>query len=181
MSEWLNVEDEVFENGESIDMPSKKHSMAQTNLTVLFGHDERFTPFVELSLDATSIDLSQFGIKTKNELVPDLCVYIEPPPDQEDDVLGFDEIRVTQVPDLAIEVLSPTQAITELLGKIKAYFALGVKTCWLVMPSVEVINVYSQTGGKRTFDMNDTEIIDEIMDIHLPITKIFRKNSPVSH
>ncbi len=31
-------------------------------------NDERFTPFVELSLDASKIDLSQFNIKAKDEL-----------------------------------------------------------------------------------------------------------------
>ncbi|MDM8562950.1 Uma2 family endonuclease [Candidatus Marithioploca araucensis] len=162
-----------FEEAESIDMPSKKHSLAQTNLTILFGNDERFTPFVELSLDATAIDLSQFYIKAKDELVPDISVYLEPPVDQQDDFLAFDEMRVTKIPDLAIEVLSPKQAITDLLAKIKAYFALGVRSCWLVMPSVEVINIYSQ-GKKQTFDMNDTEVVDKVLDVHLPIAKVFR-------
>jgi len=160
------------EETESIDMPSKKHSLAQTNLTILFGNDERFTPFVELSLDATAIDLSQFDLKAKDELVPDISVYLEPPLDQED-VLAVDEMRVTKIPDLAIEVLSPKQAITDLLAKIKAYFALGVRSCWLVMPSVEVINIYSQ-GEKQTFDMNDTEVLDKVLDVHLPIAKVFR-------
>lgn len=40
------------------------------------------------------------------------------------------------------------------------------------MPSVEVINVYS-LNHKRIFDMNDTEIVDEIMGIRLLIPKIF--------
>ncbi|RKZ39818.1 MAG: hypothetical protein DRQ49_10345 [Gammaproteobacteria bacterium] len=72
-----------------------------------------------------------------------------------------------------MEVLSPKQAITDLLAKIKAYFALGVRSCWLVMPSVEVINIYSQ-GKKQTFDMNDTEVVDKVLDVHLPIAKVFR-------
>jgi len=179
MSFVNEFEDDVFD-GENIDMPSKKHSRAQTNITGLLYNDERFTTFVELSLDASSIDLSQFGLKAKDELVSDVCVYIEPPPDQEDDELGFDEIRVTKIPDLAIEVLSPKQIISDLLFKIKAYFALGVKSCWLVMPSVQVIKVYSQSKTKtvaKTFDpQRDTEVVDEVMDIRLPIQKVFTRH-----
>jgi Uma2 family endonuclease len=179
MSFVNEFEDDVFD-GENIDMPSKKHSLAQTNITGLLYNDKRFTPFVELSLDASSIDLSQFGLKAKDELVSDVCVYIEPPLDQEDDELGFDEIRVTKMPDLAIEVLSPKQRINDLLFKIKAYFALGVKSCWLVMPSVQIIKVYSQAGSKivaKTFEpQRDTEIVDEVMDIRLPIQKLFTRH-----
>jgi Uma2 family endonuclease len=178
MSFVNELEDDVLDE-ENMDMPSKKHSRAQTNITGLLYNDERFTTFVELSLDASSIDLSQFGLKAKDELVSDVCVYIEPPPDQEEDELGFDEIRVTKIPDLAIEVLSPRQVITDLLFKIKAYFALGVKSCWLVMPSIQVIKVYSQSGTKtvaKTFEpQRDTEVVDEVMDIRLPIQKVFRR------
>jgi len=71
-------------------------------------------------------------LKNKGEIVPDLCVYQQSPPLVDDP--GEDEVRVTTMPELAIEVLSPTQSINELLKKIKAYFALGVKSCWLVMP-----------------------------------------------
>jgi len=49
-----NFEEEVLE--ENLDMPSKRHSLTQTNLTVLLGNDERFATFVELSLDATAIE-----------------------------------------------------------------------------------------------------------------------------
>jgi Uma2 family endonuclease len=176
MSEIINFEDEALDEIERRDMPSKKHSMAQTNLTGLFYNDERFTTFVELSLDASSIDLSQFGIKNQDEVIPDISVYLTPPFDDDDDEPGDDEVRVTKMPDLAVEVLSPTQAINDLLKKIKAYFAFGVKACWLVIPSLDEVRVFSQPRSYKVFDIQrDTEIIDEVMDIHLPIQKVLRR------
>ncbi len=172
----LELDDEILKD-EELDMPSLKHSSVQTNLTVLFGNQEKFETFVELSLDAGKIDLSRFRFKTKDELVPDICVYAGSPPTADEEV-DDDLLKISQMPDLVIEVLSPSQSVNYLVRKIKAYFALGVKSCWLVMPSVEVINVYSQ-NDKRTFDMNDTEIVDEIMDVRLPIQKIFRRRQPV--
>lgn len=79
--------------------------------------------------------------------------------------------------NLAIEVLSPSQSVSFLIRKIKAYFALGVKSCWLVAPSMEIVNVYSQPNLHKTFDLNDTEVIDDLMGIHLPLQKLFQKRS----
>ncbi len=167
------LDDEVLENEES-DMGSLNHSLTVGRITGLLFNDERFEVMPELSLDGSQIDLSQFGIKNKEELIPDVAVYKDPPPQPNpmDDVL-----MVSQMPDLVIEVLSPKQRISEIFSKFKAYFALGVKSCWLALPLIEVIDVYSQPNQHRTFDLNDTEVIDEVMDIHLPIQKIFRKRS----
>ncbi|RKZ80701.1 MAG: hypothetical protein DRR19_23175 [Candidatus Parabeggiatoa sp. nov. 1] len=82
-------------------------------------------------------------------------------------------LSMQQMPLLAIEVLSPEQGIEEILAKFDAYFALGVKSCWLVEPAVDVLHVYPQPDQHSTFDMNDIDIVDEIMDIRLPIQKIF--------
>jgi Uma2 family endonuclease len=161
-----------FEEEES-DMGSVVHSRTQGRLTVLIGSDERFEVMPELSLDATQIDLSQFGLKNKEELKPDVCVYTKPPEAEPPD----DIIKTTQMPDLAIEILSPSQTVSELISKLKAYFALEVKSCWLVIPSLTTINVYSQPKQYKTFDLNDTELVDEVMNIHLPIQKLFRKRS----
>lgn len=171
------LDDEILEN-EELDMPSFKHSRIQTNLTVLLGSEERFETFVELSLDIGEMDLSRFRIKAKDELIPDICVYTESFPFFDEEV-DDDLLKVSQIPDLAIEVLSPSQSVSFLVRKIKAFLALGVKSCWLVMPSVEIINVYSP-NHKKTFDMNDSEIVDEIMDIHLPIPKIFKQRRVIA-
>jgi Uma2 family endonuclease len=80
------------------------------------------------------------------------------------------------MPDLAIEILSPTQSVNALLRKFDAFFALGIKSCWLVMPSLEEVRVFSKPRYYKIFDVQrDTEVIDEIMDIRQPIQKIFKR------
>jgi Uma2 family endonuclease len=180
MGEIFELQDRDNESQDEVyRMPSKKHSTVQTNIIGLLFNDKRFKPFIELSLDASQVDLSQFGLKTKDELIPDICVYTKKPsiakpaskpkPKRLDD----DILKVSTMPRLVIEVLSPRQTINELLNKFNGFFALGIQSCWLVMPSIEIIKVYSQQGSYQTFDMNDTEIVDEVLDIHLPIQKIF--------
>jgi hypothetical protein len=43
----------------------------------------------------------------------------------------------------------------------------------LVVPALKTVTVYSKEHFK-TFDVNNTEFVDEVMDIRLPIQQIFR-------
>lgn len=147
-------------------MGSLYHSITQTHLANLLFNDERFIVLVELSLDTSQIDLSQFGLKTKTEMKPDLCVYkrqLEPKlkKSTQPKRLHTDILKVAKMPLLVIEILTPTQSVNELLMKFDAYFALGIQSCWLVMPALEECKVYSQQGSSKTFDtQRDTEVID---------------------
>ncbi|RKZ88879.1 MAG: hypothetical protein DRR19_12065 [Candidatus Parabeggiatoa sp. nov. 1] len=189
MSEVIELDDEVLDNNEmgdvfneqKIGVGSLYHSVTQTHLANLLFNDERFVVLVELSLDTGQIDLSQFGLKTKTEMKPDLCVYkrqAEPKltkptlPKR----LNTDVLRMPKNPILVIELLAPSQSVNELMMKFDAYFALGIQSCWLVMPSLEEVKIYSQQGSYKTFDtQRDTEVTDEVLDIHLPIQNIFEK------
>jgi Uma2 family endonuclease len=153
-------------------MGSLNHSLAQVMIASLLVLDERFTVFTELSLDIKQHDLSKYDIKAKDEIKPDICLYSNEIGFQE-----FDILKMTEMPLLAIEILSPSQASKELKDNIRAYFDLGVKSCWLVIPDAQLISIYAKQGGFRNFDMRDTEVIDEVMDIHLPIQKVFGRRS----
>jgi len=160
----LESEDEWEEKEE---MGSVNHSLAQTKLTTMLSNDKRFSTLVELSLEVGEMDLTQFGIKNKRELKPDLCLYLKGIKPKERDV-----IRMSDMPLLAIEIISPEQGINELLGKFEAYFALGVKSCWLVIPMPWTITVYSALDQFRTFDPQDDEVFDEVADIRLSMKEI---------
>jgi len=60
MSEYMiELEEEEYQ-----EMGSLNHSIVQAQITGLLYPDERFRVMVELSLDASQIDLSQFGLKS---------------------------------------------------------------------------------------------------------------------
>jgi len=88
--------------------------------------------------------------------------------------LGLDMLKMSDMPLLVVEILSPKQTIDDILSKFKAYFALGIKSCWLVMPAIKSIAVYLQFENFKTFGTNDTELVDDVLDIRLPLKKIFR-------
>ncbi|MEN8221266.1 MAG: Uma2 family endonuclease [Pseudomonadota bacterium] len=168
MSEAIELDEETLINEEESDMGSWAHSSIQASLACLLRTDGRFNVLTELNLDVSQVDLSQFGIH-KDEIKPDVCLYakkkrVEP---------TRDLIRMLEYPLTAIEILSPKQNISELSAKLNAYFALGVKSYWLVLPMNESITVYSSPTQFELFGTKDTEVIDEVMDIRLPIKEIF--------
>ncbi|RKZ44977.1 MAG: hypothetical protein DRR16_30460 [Candidatus Parabeggiatoa sp. nov. 3] len=163
MTDLMEIEAEEYQ-----DVGSLNHSIVQTRMAGFLLNDERFTAMVELSLDARQIDLSQFGLKAKEELKPDICLYPNSVGLKRRDVL-----RMPEMPLLAIEVVSPKQGIDDILAKFDAYFALEVKSCWLVTPTLQIVTVYSEPDNFKTFDKMATEVIDDILDIRVPLQKIF--------
>ncbi|HIE02013.1 MAG TPA: Uma2 family endonuclease [Thiotrichaceae bacterium] len=170
MTELVEFEDNEHPNEEAKEMGSLNHGIAQANLTALFYNDERFRAITELSLDPNQLDLKQFGVKAKDELIPDICLYQKKQahPKQARDIM-----KMTEMPVTVLEILSPKQSIDEILAKFEAYFALSVKSCWLVVPSLETVTVYANMTDYKSFGTHESEVIDEMMDIHLPIQKIF--------
>jgi len=178
MSFLNELEEDVLED-EDMDMGSLYHGTTQANITGLLINNERFAVITELSLDTSQADLRQFGLKAKDELKPNVCVDIVSPEQEPIDNVertDADILKVSKMPELAIEVLSPSQSVNALLRKFDALFMLGVKSCWLVMPSLEEVRVFSKPRSYKIFDVQrDTEVIDEIMDIRQPIQNIFKR------
>lgn len=158
-----NEEDEAEEFAE---MSSFNHSYTQARLIVLLDKLGIYTPAPELSLDIKGVDLSKFDLRTKEELKPDIALYPKRGRSQPRDIL-----RMREMPLLAIEILSPKQGTYDILEKFKAYFELGVISCWLVDPALRTVTVYASTTDWATFSGN--EVIDEQIGINLPLNAIF--------
>jgi Uma2 family endonuclease len=60
------------------------------------------------------------------------------------------------VPDLAIEVTSPTDRAEDQREKVVEYFQLGVRCVWVVYPKLRVVDVYESSGIVRTFGPEGT-------------------------
>ncbi len=150
---------------ESYDMGSYNHSYLQTRLGKLLDSD-KYTAFSDLSLDVSTFDLSQFKFSVKEELKPDVCLYPKRKFHRPNDIL-----KMSEMPLLAIEILSPKQGSYDILEKFKVYFALGIKSCWLVEPAIETIAVYSSLDKRINFVCD--KVVDDILGIQLPMVEIF--------
>jgi Uma2 family endonuclease len=161
---------------EGQDMPSLNHSLLQARLVKLI--DERFVPLTELSLDITSLaEVYLKSLSASKEIQPDICLYAADDKDIHfiDAAEADDLIRVNKMPLLAVEILSPTQGNKEILAKLRAYFALGIKSCWVVDPGLKIVAVYDSPNDSRVYQFTDPEVVDKTLDIHLPMQKLFAK------
>jgi Uma2 family endonuclease len=59
------------------------------------------------------------------------------------------------VPDLAVEVVSPTDFAEDLLTKVDEYFRAGVSLVWVVYPSLRLIQIYESLTMIRVVRARD--------------------------
>jgi Uma2 family endonuclease len=163
MSELTMILDEEQEVD---DMGSFNHSTVQANLAYLFKRIGTYTVSVELSLDSSTLDKTTFPA-IKDELVPDLCIYPKRELVKSDDIL-----KMQEMPVIAVEVLSFRQFPSTLVEKFKAYFALGIQSCWLVDPLTQSIHVYSSIETWQTFGIDD-EIVLAAFSIQFSVAEVF--------
>ena len=149
---------EQYEQERNKPMPSKNHSIIQSNLIVelTIPYRDKFRLLSEVKLNMPPVDT-----------VPDVAIY----PLMEFDSL-HDETKMEEMPLGAIEIISPSQGDQELVGKISRYFDFGVKSCWLVQPTFRIVTVFSDKTTFKTFI--DGELYDPVLDIRLDLNRIFR-------
>ena len=61
---------------------------------------------------------------------------------------------VPRMPDLAVEIQSPSNSLAELRRKAKVYLAHGTELIWLVLPEQAVVEVWRKgAGGEPTSEL----------------------------
>jgi len=136
--------------------PSYNYSYAKARVIGALLRLEEFTVFSELSL----------RIDGKN-YTPDVCLY----PKRDVDLSLQDTRELEEMPVLAIEILSHSQTLEEILDRFGLYFGAVVKSCWLVVPVAGAVVVYASPEKAQRFRTGD--IIDEQLNIQLPLEDIF--------
>jgi Uma2 family endonuclease len=66
------------------------------------------------------------------------------------------------VPNLAVEVVSPTNTADDVLGKLNDYFQAGVERVWVVYPSQRQIYVYASPTEPKVLTEDD-DLTDEVL------------------
>lgn len=138
-------------------MPSLNHSAVQSNLIMeLAPWRKKYRITSELSLD-----LSEWPS------VPDLSILPRKPLD-----LDHDTIAVAEAPLCVVEIISPTQSLNELTAKARNYFAHGVRSCWIVLPPLRNVYVFTSPDDYQVFKASET-LHDPTLDISFPLQGVF--------
>jgi Uma2 family endonuclease len=139
-------------------MPSKNHGKIQSK--IIFGLMMKYQNDYSI--------ISELGLDLNDWLcTPDISLYLPEPLD-----VMNDEIKMKEPPLGVIEILSPTQTLNDLTDKAIQYFEHGVKSCWLVLPTLKTIYVFSGPQQYEAF-VQDEVVIDRTLNIELPLKEVF--------
>jgi Uma2 family endonuclease len=78
------------------------------------------------------------------------------------------------IPDLAVEIVSPTNLAEEIDNKITDYFQAHVRQVWVVYPDSGRVYVYQSTTHVTVLERTDTLNGDEVLPgFQLPIAQLY--------
>lgn len=84
------------------------------------------------------------------------------------------------IPDLAIEVNSPTNTGDELVARIREYFGAGVRRVWVIYPEESLVYDYASTTSVRIFDGGAILECEPILPgFRLPLSTLFVSDAEV--
>jgi Uma2 family endonuclease len=107
-------------------------------------------PFVVRNRIGLAFSEMVFVLKPRLKRRPDLAVLVDanwpidqPPPPEGDWAI---------VPDLAVEVISPSNLYSNVIAKLREYFEAGVTEVWVVVPESRIVQVYRGIDQIRTIE-----------------------------
>jgi Uma2 family endonuclease len=78
------------------------------------------------------------------------------------------------IPELVVEVVSPSDLWTELLGKAEEYLTAGVKVVVILDPKTETASVYRPGVNQNVFRRADTLSVPDVLPgFSVPVAKLF--------
>ncbi|HEY2015339.1 MAG TPA: Uma2 family endonuclease [Bryobacteraceae bacterium] len=63
--------------------------------------------------------------------------------------VDIEKVPVVQTPDVAVEILSPSETATTINRKVEAYLKWGVQEVWLIDPEIRTLFVHTLVGAQR--------------------------------
>ncbi len=79
------------------------------------------------------------------------------------------------IPDLAVEVVSPSNSAADMAEKVNDYFRAGVRLVWLFYPRLQIVYVYESASRMTILHVGDVlDGGDVVPGFRLPLSAIYR-------
>ena len=69
-------------------------------------------------------------------------------------------VDIPGAPDLAVEVLSPTDTVSAMRRKIRQYFAAGTQCVWIVYPETREVEIWKQPSQPQKV-LQETDVLED--------------------
>jgi Uma2 family endonuclease len=100
--------------------------------------------------------------------LPDVCAVLERDDEPESPYLE-------RAPDLAVEVRSPEDKVSDILLKLDEYFQAGTRLAWVVLPEEQAVLVRTADGRLTVATIDDSlDGGDVLQGLALPVAELFR-------
>jgi Uma2 family endonuclease len=63
--------------------------------------------------------------------------------------VDIDRVPVVETPDIAVEIISPSESATTIQRKVEAYIAWGVHEIWLIYSETRTVMPHTSVGAQR--------------------------------
>jgi Uma2 family endonuclease len=161
-------EDKRYEldEGEFIEMtrPAYRHNRVLMRLTLSLGNyfDRQRTGEALLSENL-------YALSPLTRRAPDIAVILG---DRRKELEGAKVIPI--VPDIAAEVLSPSETPRMILRKLRQYFEAGVKEVWLIDPESREVEIWTGPQLPERELAGDAAITSQLLpNFALPLQELF--------
>jgi Uma2 family endonuclease len=150
--------------------PSTKHQRISSKLQFNFSVFLEGKP-CEVFDAPYDVELKNDKMEGTKIVIPDISIICEK--------AGFTDARYVGVPNLIVEILSPSNQSHDLITKLNLYMDYGVKEYWIVNPMLNAITVYALNDVQmyEQYDMkSDFGKINskELMGFSVDVEKIFK-------
>ncbi len=166
LEEFLESDLEQYEyvNGELIPkMPtSLKHSKISVNLILPLGLHVRENQLGDIHVSSAGFRVGE------RMLIPDIAFV-------SNSRIPDDMNKAAPIPpDLAVEVVSPTDVLGRIVEKAFAYLAAGTQVVWVVEPKSKTVIVYRSETDIKLLTRNDTLTGEEVVEgFSCPVAELF--------
>lgn len=151
---------------EAKEMGSSRHSGVGTRLIIEMGMHVKLNKLGGVYGPDATFQIGQ------NERLPDVSFLSAAriPPE------GETEEKWHLAPDLAVEIISPSESWAKVNRKLREYFAAGVQQTWLLSPDLHEVHVYDSPKTMTVLGEEDELVSGALLPgFRLRISELFQR------
>ena len=156
---WELVEGDLIE----VPAATPEHQIVVAEVVTRLGEYFRRSPIGGVLPDV------EFALSDRDRMRPDVCVLLG----ERWTGLNRKRIPIPGAPDIACEIISPSERTAESTRKVRTYLRRGVKEVWQVFPEAREVIVWTADAMTRVLDAGEALSTGALPGWTLPLSGMF--------
>ena len=153
-------------DGELIEVssPTPKHSLVLLTLARIMSE------FLDQHGLGEIITETEFAFPGERRLRPDAAIFFK----NKWQMVDLERVPVAVVPDIVVEIISPSESSEHVTRKAEIYIAVGISEVLTVYPDLRLIFVNTRQGSRR-LDSNGRLTLHSLPHLDIPVSAVFAR------